>query len=762
MKVTAKWTLTLAAVFFSITLANAQLVTVSTLHRPYDPVVIKASDFPEFINQPISSLHVWAYRDSTGRWEPIPFQVDPINENGSYFGFKTGLLSARDELLLMAKDLGDRVPNGYWPADDSSKIFQRYEIFVQDTLHLSQQGWAYFFQSASLDSVSPVNYVDYDSVNDEIRSDAYQLGFNENFGLPDKIIIPQAIEHPDTNIFERFKFRFKIIAKIKQWWGSYSKEVIISEENLQRVQNDAFVDGAIRVIYPLSVKIYIDTGLPGVSPFEEGPYDLPMTFYRNSLQLDAKDLNISLTNLPYGIEAKLKLIRFSMDFRKPATGMQYFSKYNSNVVVDGQPDAFNYTLDPNALNWFMVKGDQGTIVAVNYVPDLGTAQRPYYWDKTSPLNTTGDGTSDTGDKRSYGDSGFMITGDNITGKMNFVNNTYFFPPNQPVALGDTLTENMKDILSVRILPQIFDIIPPAPVADLQIMSVNDSSVVLSWSAPGDDSTSGEAAAYDIRYSDIPPTIVSNPMLVYLYASSQVLNEPAPKAAGEIESLTVDGLNPLKTYYFMLTTLDDAGNRSALSNITQATLLEVELVDFSVQAEASGAILRWTTASERNNYGFEIQRRSASSDFIKIGFVHGSGTTQNAHVYNFTDSTVTAGEYSYRLKQIDFNGKSTILQSITITLKAPVQFVLEQNYPNPFNPETQIRFSLPQRAFVTLKIYNSLGQIVNTLISENRGSGTYTVTWKGVNEFGTRVPSGIYFYELRAGNFHKIRKMLFMR
>ncbi|NOY77697.1 MAG: T9SS type A sorting domain-containing protein [Calditrichaeota bacterium] len=762
MKGLYKWALILVGFMSSVSFSHAQLVTQATVQRPYDPVIIKASHFPEFVGQPISSLHIWVYHDSTGAWGPIPFQIDPVSTNGSYFGYKSGLLSQRDEVLFMAKDLGDRVPDGYWPADDSSKVFPRYEIFVRDTLHPSQSGWAYFFESASLDSVSPVDYVDYDSVNDKILSGNYQIGFGEDNGLPNTIVIPQATLHPDTSFFERFKFRFKVYAKKKFLWTWVTKTIVLSEMDLQRVPNDKFVDGPVRVIYPLSVKIYIKTGFSGVPPLEEGPYALPMTFYKNSLQLDAKDLNISLTDLPYGIDAKLKLIRFSLDFNQYATGMDYYSKYNSAVLIDGQPDAFNYTLDPGQLNYFMVRGDQGTLVTVELVPRIGQSQKPYYWDKNNPLNTTGDGTSDTGDKRSYGDSGFLITGENITGKMNFVNYTYFFPPNQPIDLGDSLVANMKDPLAVQIVPQTFDTIPPAPVTNLLVMSVRDSSVVLSWAAPGDDSTAGTAMAYDLRYSTFAPSLVSNPMIVYKYASTRVLTTPNPAPGGTIESCEVRGLNPLKTYYFMLTTLDDAGNRSALSNIAQATLLDVELLDFSVQVNEAGAVLQWKTASERNNYGFEVQRKRSGSHFEKIGFVPGNGTTADPHVYNFTDSTVTQGEVTYRLKQIDFDGKFTLLKSVTVTVNLPKQFELAQNYPNPFNPDTKIRFSLPERSFVTLTIYNNLGQVVRKLVSENRPAGAYVAVWNGRDDMGQPVSSGVYFYEIKAGKFHKIRKMLLMR
>ncbi len=745
---------------FAFAGAQAQWVTRANLNRPYDPLVIKCSQFPQFVDSLIANIRVLVYRDASREWEAIPFQIDPKTSSGSYFGYKTGFLTANDELVLLTKDLGDHVPDSYWPEADSLRQLPRYEIAVQDSANPDRKAWAYVFFSPDL-PLSATDYIQYDSTADWISSASYGLGFSQENGLPNQIVIPQATVHPDTNFFERFKFRFKVYAKKKFLWTWVTREIVLSEMDLQRVPNDKFVDGPIRVIYPLSVQININTGFNGVPPIQQGPYSLPMTFYPNSLQLDARGLNIDLHDLPYGIQAKLKLIRFSLDFNAYATGMDYFSKYNSDVLVDGLPDpSFNYTLDPGQLNYFMIRGGQGSLVSVDYIPSIGDVQKPYYWDQISPLNTTQDHTADTGDKRSYGDSGFLITGENITGKTNILHYTYFFPPDADTTLGDTLIHFLSDPLEVQVEPHRYDGIPPAPV-QLTVMSVDDSTATLSWVAPGDDSTSGQAYEYDLRYSVFSPNFVHNPMIVYNYASVKVTGEPAPAAAGEVQSMTVTGLEPTKTYYFMMTTLDESGNRSALSNIAQATLLEVELARFTGKATAAGVRLSWSTTSERNNYGFEIERKQRGA-FEKIGFVRGSGTIQSQRTYEFTDSTATAGHWTYRLKQVDFDGKTTILGTVQVESTLPTQFALHQNYPNPFNPETRIVYDLPRDARVTLRVYNAIGQVVRTLVDARQKAGSHAVVWNGQTKFGEPVSGGIYFYELRTGNFRQIRKMVLMR
>ena len=88
---------------------------------------------------------------------------------------------------------------------------------------------------------------------------------------------------------------------------------------------------------------------------------------------------------------------------------------------------------------------------------------------------------------------------------------------------------------------------------------------------------------------------------------------------------------------------------------------------------------------------------------------------------------------------------------------PGSFSLSQNYPNPFNPTTTIRYSVPKRSFVTLSVYNILGQLVKTLVQDEKGPGTYEVNFDG-----SSLPSGAYLYILRAGNYTKMEKMLLLK
>jgi uncharacterized delta-60 repeat protein len=189
---------------------------------------------------------------------------------------------------------------------------------------------------------------------------------------------------------------------------------------------------------------------------------------------------------------------------------------------------------------------------------------------------------------------------------------------------------------------------------------------------------------------------------------------------------------------------------------------VEFISFNSVYENGSVHLKWNTATEKNNKGFEIQRKVKDGVFTNIYFVDGHGTTLNSNSYDYLDRSVTPGVYVYRLKQIDFDGASAFSPESEVTVVNPESFSLEQNYPNPFNPSTVIKFSLPEESKVTLKIINAIGQEIAQLINENKPSGEHKVDFNA-----KELSSGIYFYRLDAeginGNsFNSVKKMILIR
>ncbi|MFC1725564.1 hypothetical protein ACFL4T_08045, partial [candidate division KSB1 bacterium] len=131
-----------------------------------------------------------------------------------------------------------------------------------------------------------------------------------------------------------------------------------------------------------------------------------------------------------------------------------------------------------------------------------------------------------------------------------------------------------------------------------------------------------------------------------------------------------------------------------STLTNSTQLPVELVDFTADAGNNFVDLAWTTASELNNFGFEVERGDGA-DFEKVGFVAGNGTTDEEMNYTFTDEGLAAGTYFYRLKQVDYDGNTAYSDAVEVLIAAG-NFKLNQNYPNPFNPTTNISFDIKEK------------------------------------------------------------------
>lgn len=192
------------------------------------------------------------------------------------------------------------------------------------------------------------------------------------------------------------------------------------------------------------------------------------------------------------------------------------------------------------------------------------------------------------------------------------------------------------------------------------------------------------------------------------------------------------------------------------------VLPVELASFTATFVENTVKLKWITATETNNLGFEIQRSQDKTTFRKVGFVRGNGTTAVPHNYSFMDSDLILGLYYYRLKQIDTDGAFSYSSIIEASVEPPTVFSLKQNYPNPFNPSTQIRYHLPQKARVILKVFNLLGEEVDTLVDEWQSAGIYSVTWHGQDLLGSRLASGVYLYQLNADRFTQTRRMVLLQ
>ncbi len=198
-----------------------------------------------------------------------------------------------------------------------------------------------------------------------------------------------------------------------------------------------------------------------------------------------------------------------------------------------------------------------------------------------------------------------------------------------------------------------------------------------------------------------------------------------------------------------------------SNELIAGPLPVELSSFTAKSIGNTVNLNWSTKTEVNNYGFEIERSALSAErqtWEKIGFVNGNGNCNSPKKYSFIDkNTVGGNKYQYRLKQIDNDGRYEYSKIVEVNLGAPKKFELSQNYPNPFNPTTIISYNIPEATNVKLTIFNLLGQEIKTLVNEFKEAGVHTVNFNA-----SELNSGLYIYKLQAGTFTQTRKMTLVK
>ncbi len=209
----------------------------------------------------------------------------------------------------------------------------------------------------------------------------------------------------------------------------------------------------------------------------------------------------------------------------------------------------------------------------------------------------------------------------------------------------------------------------------------------------------------------------------------------------------------------LVTLPPGGFTSAVAVIKgKYGVVPVELSSFSAVLNADKILLSWSTATEINNRGFYIERKS-SGKWSERGFVPGNGTTSEQRSYNFTDdlNDITAGQQIYyRLKQVDFDGHFQYSHQVEAGFQ-PNAYYLSQNYPNPFNPTTSIKFTIPESGNVRVKIFDVLGNEVRTLLDETRNPGSYEL-----NVDASGLSSGVYFYSMESDRFHSVKKMMLLK
>ncbi|MFH0736138.1 MAG: T9SS type A sorting domain-containing protein [bacterium] len=273
-----------------------------------------------------------------------------------------------------------------------------------------------------------------------------------------------------------------------------------------------------------------------------------------------------------------------------------------------------------------------------------------------------------------------------------------------------------------------------------------------------------ATATNANQSDLPTEINE----VYLQAVPSVIGDyPAvipigannPNGVRRIEARNADntlfGFSPSASGVWGATNTTTLTRRAVGVIDSVSAPVPVELVSLAATSYNNSVSLTWKTATETNNQGFEIERKSNNQLWEKVGFVSGNGSSTEIRSYSFIDGNLSGlGVFSYRLKQIDNDGSFEYSSVINVTVGTPANFELNQNYPNPFNPSTTINFTLPEASQIKLVVYNMLGQSVATLFDGAKEAGYHSVVFNAAG-----LTSGIYFYQIQSDNFNSVKKMI---
>lgn len=209
----------------------------------------------------------------------------------------------------------------------------------------------------------------------------------------------------------------------------------------------------------------------------------------------------------------------------------------------------------------------------------------------------------------------------------------------------------------------------------------------------------------------------------------------------------------------------AGDNNTILEYSLIHAVPVQLANFTAAVVANSTVrLNWTTISEINNYGFEVERApEVPQGFVTLpgSFIPGHGTTNEPRHYTYTDNAAPNGRLYYRLKQMDLDGTVHYTDPVSVDVLTgvgegshPVAYVLKQNYPNPFNPSTTIEFEIPASGFVTLNLYDILGREVSSLAGEYMSAGRYAKNFSAAG-----LASGVYWYKLTAGSFSETKKLI---
>jgi hypothetical protein len=399
-------------------------VAAEEIESRMEPVVIAGVNIPDFNGTPIDEI--WVYAHIGGDWIQIPFQIDERNDiNGSYFyDAQDGLLDENDEIVFMPFDCGDDAQMDTTVVGSDP---QRYEITVTDPLDSSSK-YAYIFTSSTLTKEFTENYVDYDPIANVINATDYRLGFDDTLlGITDELRINTTIQGDDTDLLDRWKFRFQIptIPSPTQY-----------EEDDFTYELAGLRNGPVRVI--LQVSFWIEDAEISAS--------MGNTIFAYK--------SYSQTVVTMNANISLDFVRISSDYLASSIPMTYHDSNMNNLTIDGSTDTPS-SLD--APTWTEVTGSHGTVVAVQNISELAGTQFLQYEDDSGTIDPP---ESETGQ---YGNHGILVNNPTNSSTMYWTH--YYLEPNQ-VNIGSTYLNYTEQPIKISNVSQYVDPSPPPQISDV--------------------------------------------------------------------------------------------------------------------------------------------------------------------------------------------------------------------------------------------------------------------------------------------------------
>ena len=352
----------------------------------------------------------------------------------------------------------------------------------------------------------------------------------------------------------------------------------------------------------------------------------------------------------------------------------------------------------------------------------------------------------------------------------------------PISVTTDAGLDRTDILHIRIADaaakaisatDTYDVItapvPPNSQFDVRLRNPSISSIAdATTDARPTPSTVGEIFIFDIIYQP-GSGATGTGEVTFSWDPADIT------AIDEIESLVLKDnivgslIGPIDMITSSSFTIDSSSNLFGVDLRLEMSFndlfLPVELSRFESIVVGNDVRLEWTTASETNNSGFEIQQVSPleSNDWTSMGFVAGNGTTTEENEYAFRIEDLEPGIHHFRLKQIDFDAKFEYSSIIETIVDLPSSHHLSSAYPNPFNPQSSFSLSVKETSEVSIALYDALGKKVRTIYSGSiRGGHSRSFTIDGAG-----LSSGLYLYRVQGisnsqGKFEESKRLTLIK